>query len=117
MSRVSAGGVSFALGNRFQTARGERGQTEALLARHVRVRVKRDVGDRVGVGDEEEALAQMLLHDRQRLDALPALPGQSKHAGNLPRRSGATYHFPDLVVEDTDVYDVASARSRRTRTA
>src|SRR5271170_503188 len=44
-------------------------ELEAALLSDVRVRVQRDVGDRVALGDEVAAATQPLLHPRERLVA------------------------------------------------
>lgn len=42
------------------------GEVETAFVGDVRVRVERDVGDRVRVSDEKSALAEVLLHDVER---------------------------------------------------
>ena len=63
-----------------------RREVVAALVRDVRVRVQRDVGDRVALGDEEPARLQVPIHDGERGAALRETVGQLRAARMVGRQ-------------------------------
>ena len=69
-------------------------KVEAAVGRHVRVGAERDIGDRVTPGGQPRALAQPLLHHRERMLAARMVLGEAVGKPRLLRRRQMQFPMP-----------------------